>query len=73
MAPVKTGDRSDLIYSPARRSCEKDLRLLSREFQRRAEELREERLENLSLKVIGGRGDRGGRKSELLALCLIWI
>ena len=32
-------------------NCEKDLRLVGREFQRRGEELRKERSENVSLEV----------------------
>ena len=35
-------------------SCEKDLRSVGRGFQRRVEELREERSENLSLQGRGG-------------------
>ena len=37
--------------------CDQDLRLVGREFQRRREELREERSANLNLDVKGG--DRG--------------
>ena len=40
-------------------SCEKDLRLVGREFQRRGEELRKERSENLSLEVWAEVSDRG--------------
>ena len=36
-------------------SCEKDRRLVGREFHRRGEELRKKRSENLSLDVRGGR------------------
>ena len=32
-------------------SCEKDLKLVEREFQRRGEDLRKERSENLSLEM----------------------
>ena len=35
--------------------CEKDLRLVGKEFQRRREAFRKERSENLSLVVSGGR------------------
>ena len=44
-------------------SCEKDLRLIAKEFQRQGEELQKERSENFSLEVKGVR-DRGGQRSE---------
>ena len=54
-------------------SCEKDLRLIDREFQRRGEELQKERSENLSLEVRGGRERQRWLEEQILPVGLIVI
>ena len=54
-------------------SCEKDLRLVGREFQRRGEELQKKRSENLSLKVRGGREKQRWSDERVLSVDLLLI
>ena len=51
----QTGVRKGKVMVVEGDSCEKDLRLIGREFHRRGKELRKERSDNVTLKVSGGR------------------
>ena len=56
-----------------RGSFEKDLRLIGSGFQRRGKELQNERSENLSLDVRGGRERRRWSEERVLPVGLILI
>ena len=53
-------------------SCDKDLKLIGREFQRLGEKLQKERSENLSLQVRGGRERQGSYKSKFYQCIWDW-